>query len=105
MAANHNVDIIVTSPTGHFDLVVEVTLQGGRLDDATAQLREYMRGMGADAGLVVGRDVIRILRETFRGDPSIQAVGELPTSLARGLRIGTDPLEFEDSVQDWIEAL
>lgn len=103
MAAG-NVDIIVTSPTGHFDLVVEVKLRG-EIDDATARLSEYMRRMGADAGLVVGRDTIRILRDTYQGDPSIRVVGEFPTVLARGLWVGTDESEFEDSVQRWIEAL
>lgn len=104
MAADDGVDIVVTSPTGHFDLVVEVKLRGD-LDAATTQLSEYMSRVGADAGLVVGRDTIRILRDTYRGAPSIQVIGEFSTALARGLRIGTDVFEFEDSVQEWLESL
>lgn len=102
--ADNGIDIIVSSPTGHFDLVV-VVKRGGDLDAATSQLSEYMRRLGADAGLIVGRDAIRILVDTYRGHPSIQVVGEFPTSLARGLRIGADEAEFEDSVQQWLEVL
>jgi hypothetical protein len=98
------IDIIVSSPTGHFDLVVDVK-SSGDLDDATAQVSEYMAKVGADAGLVVGRETIRILVETYRGDPSIKVVGEFPTSLARGLRLGVDEAAFEDSVQQWLELL
>jgi hypothetical protein len=104
VAADHSIDIVVTSPTGHFDLVVEVKPRGN-LDTGSAQLSEYMRRVGADAGLVVGRDIIQILRDTYRGDPSIQVIGEFPTALARGLKIGADVFEFEDSVQQWLEAL
>jgi hypothetical protein len=41
---DHGIDIVVTSPTGHTDLVVEVKL-ARQLDAATAQVREYMRGV------------------------------------------------------------
>lgn len=102
--ADSGIDIIVSSPTGHFDLVVEVK-SSGNLDIATAQLSEYMARVGADAGLVVGREVLRILVETYRGHPSIKVVGEFPTALARGLRSGTNEAEFEDSVQRWLELL
>ena len=98
------IDIVVTSPTGHFELVVEVKLRGD-LDVATTRLSEYMRRVGADAGLVVGRDVLRILVDTYRGDPSIKVIDEFPTALARGLRVSTDALDFEDSVQRWLESL
>jgi hypothetical protein len=76
-----------------------------QLDAATAQVREYMRRIGAAVGLVVGKDRLRILRETYRGQPSIQVVGEFPLELARGLHTSDDPLEFEDHVQRWLEAL
>lgn len=102
--ADNGIDIVVTSPTGHFDLVVEVKL-GGDLDQATEQVRKYMARVGAEVGLVVGPEVIRILRDTYRGQPSIEVVGEFPIVQARGLRIGTDVFEFEDSVQRWIESL
>ena len=101
--ADNRIAIIGTSPTGHTDLVVVVKLGGG-LDGATERLRKYMAGVGAEAGLVVGPDVIRILRQTYQGDPSIQVVDEFPIALAHGLRIGTDVVEFEDSVQRWLEA-
>lgn len=102
--ADGDIDIVVTSPTGRFGLVVEVKLRGD-LDVATAQLSEYMRRVGTDAGLVVGRDVLRIVVDTYRGDPSIKVVGEFPTALARGLRGSTDVFDFEDSVQRWLESL
>lgn len=101
---NGGIDIVVTSPTGHFELVVEVKLRGD-LNAATTQLSEYMRRVGADTGLVVGRDVVRILVDTYQGDPSIQVVGEFPTALAHGLRVSTDVFDFEDSVQGWLESL
>ncbi len=102
--ADHGIDIVVTSPTGHTDLVVVVTLTKG-LDDTTARLSKYMAGVGAEAGLVVGKDVVRVLRETYRGRPSIRVVGEFPIVQARGLRLSADLVEFEDSVQRWIESL
>jgi hypothetical protein len=98
------VDIVVTSPTGHRALVVEAKLSGS-LDEATSQLREYMRAVGADVGLVVMRDRIRILREMYRGEPSIQVVGEFPTDLADGLAAARDEVDFEDRIQRWLESL
>jgi hypothetical protein len=98
------VDIVVTSPTGHRSLVVEAKLSGS-LEEATSQLREYMRAVGADVGLVVMRDQIRILREMYRGEPSIQVVGELPTHLADGLVAARDEVDFEDRIQHWLESL
>jgi hypothetical protein len=102
--ADGGIDIVVTSPTGHFGLVVEVKLQGD-LDAATSRLGEYMRRVGTNAGLLVVRDVLRILADTYRGDPSIKVVGEFPTSLARGLRASAAGVDFEDSVQRWLESL
>lgn len=78
---------------------------GRDLEDATVRLRKYMAGVGAEAGLVVGQDTIRILRETYQGHPSIQVVGEFPITLARGLRSGSDAVDLEDSVQRWLESL
>jgi hypothetical protein len=98
------VDIVVTSPTGHRALVVEAKLSGS-LDEATSQLREYMHAVGADVGLVVTRDCIRILRELYRGEPSIQVVGEFPTHLADGLAAARDEVDFEDRIQRWLESL
>jgi hypothetical protein len=94
----------VTSPTGHRTLIVEVKLTGG-IEEATSQLREYMRAVGADVGLVVVRDRIRILRETYRGEPSIQVVGEFPIQLADGLAAARDQVDFEDRIQHWLESL
>ena len=102
--ADHGIDIVVTSPTGHTDLVVVVKLTKD-LDDTTARLSKYMASVGAEAGLVVGLEVIRVLRETYRGRPSIRVVGEFPIAQARGLRLSTDVAEFEDSVQRWVESL
>jgi hypothetical protein len=107
--AHSGIDIVVTSPTGHADLVVEVKLSR-ELDAATAQLRDYMRGVGAPVGLVVGRDEIRILREMYLGHPSIQVIGVFPTELAHDLQISNGPsgmqaLEFEERVQRWLESL
>ena len=102
-SSDRGIDIVVTSPIGHFDLVVAVKL-GGNLDDATTRLSEYMTGVGADAGLVVGRDALRILVETYRDHPSIK-VWEFPIAFARGLRVSSDVVEFEDSVQRWLESL
>lgn len=100
------IDIVVTSPTGHRSLIVEAKLRGtaDRIEDATAQLREYMRAIGAEVGLIVG-DTIRILRETYRGDPSIQVVGEFPIAQAHDLAGTDDYVDFEDRVQRWLEAL
>jgi hypothetical protein len=64
-----------------------------------------MSGVGASVGLVVSREMIRILEETYQGHPSIQLVGEFPVSLARGLRTSTDPVDFADDVQRWLELL
>ncbi|HSR96606.1 MAG TPA: hypothetical protein VLM79_06005 [Kofleriaceae bacterium] len=94
----------MTSPSGHRALVVEAKLSGS-LEQATSQLREYMRAVGADVGLVVMRDRIRILREMYRGEPSIQIVGEFPTHLADGLAAAQDEVDFEDRIQRWLEAL
>jgi hypothetical protein len=98
------IDIVVTSPTGHTDLVVEVKL-AAEIDDATVQVREYMARIGAAVGLVVGRERMRILRETYRGRPSILQVGEFPLTLARGLSVSSIPIEFEEHVQRWLEAV
>jgi hypothetical protein len=98
------VDIVVTSPTGHRTLIVEVKLSGA-IEEATSQLREYMLAVGADVGLVVVRDRIRILRETYRGEPSIQVVGEFPIQLADGLANARDEVDLEDRTQRWLESL
>jgi hypothetical protein len=60
-----------------------------------------MRAVGADVGLVVVRDRIRILRETYRGESSIQVVGEFPLQLANGLADAHDQVEFDDRIQRW----
>ena len=101
---DHGIDIVVTSPTGHTDLVVVVKLAKD-LDGTTAPLIKYMTGVGAEAGLVVGQHVVRVFRETYEGHPSIRVVGEFPIEQARGLRLSADVVEFEDSVQRWIESL
>jgi hypothetical protein len=101
---DRGVDIVVTSPTGHRTLVVEAKLNGP-IEGATTQLRDYMRAVGAEVGLVVVRDRIRILRETYRGEPSIQTVGEFPIQQADHLADARDPVDFEDRIQQWLEAL
>jgi hypothetical protein len=101
---DRGVDIVVTSPTGHRALVVEAKLNG-RIEDATSQLREYMGAVGAEVGLVVVRDRIRILRETYQDEPSIQVVGEFPIQQADHLADARDPVDFEDRIQQWLEAL
>ena len=101
---DNGIDIVVTSPTGHADLVVEVK-RSTDLERATVQVRNYMTKSGAAVGLVVGLDRLRILRETYRGQPSIQVVGDYPIAQARGLQVSEDPLEFEERVQDWLEEL
>jgi hypothetical protein len=101
---DRGIDIVVTSPTGHTDLVVEVK-QVERLEHAATQVRDYMRRVGAAVGLVVGAERILILRETYRGEPSIQVVGDFPLDLAHGLKVSSDPLEFEERVQRWLEML
>ena len=101
---DNGVDIIVTSPTGHTRVAVEVKLAGD-LEAATSQLREYMKGVGASVGLIVGREEIGILRDTYAGEPSIGIAGRYPTSLVHDLEIGEDELEFEEHVQRWLESL
>lgn len=98
------VDIVVTSPTGHRALVVEAKLRGG-LEGATSQLRAYMQAVGAEVGLVVVRDRIRILRETYRGEPSIQVVGDFPIEQADMLAAARDQVDLEDRIQRWLESL
>lgn len=102
--AGNAVDIVVTSPWGDTDVVIEVKLARD-LDAATAQLRNYMRRVGAPVGLIVGRESIRLLREMYHGEPSIQVIGEFPLALARGLVTSNDPVEYEDHVQEWLESL
>jgi len=80
--SDSGIDIVVTSPTGHADLVVEVKI-GGDLEAATSRLSEYMRRVGASVGLVVGQEKIRILRDTYRGRSSIQVVGDFPIARVR----------------------
>lgn len=101
---DRGVDIVVTSPTGHRTLLVQAKLYG-RIDDATSQLRDYMGAVGAEVGLVVVRDRIRILREMYRGEPSIQVVGEFPIQQADHLGDARDPVDFEDRIQQWLESL
>jgi hypothetical protein len=98
------VDIVVTSPWRDTDVVVGAKLTRD-LDATTAQLRDYMRRIGAPVGLVVGQDTIRLLREMYHGEPSIQVIGEFPLALARGLVTSNDPVEYEDHVQEWLESL
>jgi hypothetical protein len=64
-----------------------------------------MRAGGAEVGLVVVRDRIRILREMYRGEPSIQVVGEFPIQQADHLAEARDPVDFVDRIQQWLEAL
>jgi len=97
------VDIVVTSPWGDTDVVVGAKLTRD-LDATTAQLRDYMRLIGAPVGLIVGRNTIRLLREMYHGDPSIKVIGEFPIGLARGLVPSNDPVEYEDHVQQWLES-
>jgi hypothetical protein len=102
-------DIVVTIPgESRPYLVVEAKLQ----PHMTAPLKHYMLRMRSPAGLLVTRDLVTILRDTFRGDSedSIEEVGAIPTSkipelqpFAAGLR--TDPVAFEDAVQEWLVQL
>jgi hypothetical protein len=98
------VGIVVTSPTGDTDVIVEVKLTRD-LDAATGQLCRYMRRVGVPVGLLVGRETIRLLREMYRGEPSVQVIGEFPVALASGLVPSDDPVEYEDRVQRWLESL
>lgn len=102
--SERGIDIVVTSPTGHADVIVEVKL-GGDLEAATSRLSEYMRRVGASVGLVVGQETIRILRETYRGRSSIQVAGDFPISLAPRLRRSSTEVEFAEHVQSWLESL
>jgi hypothetical protein len=102
--SDRGIDIVVTSPSGHADVVVEVKL-GGDLEAATSRLSEYMRRVGAPVGLVVGHERIRILRDTFRGSSSIKVAGDFPVSLAPSLRKSSNASEFEEHVQTWLESL
>jgi hypothetical protein len=97
------VDILVKSSTGHPDVVVDVTLEAprGEMD----HLRKYMRGTGASVGMIVSRQTLILLRETYRGENSIEVVGEYPTALATDLDVGGDGVAFEERVQTWLEEL
>jgi hypothetical protein len=102
--SERGIDILVVSPTGHPDLVVEVKV-GENLDAATDRVADYMRRVGASVGIVINQATIRILRETFRGRPSIRVIGDFPTALAPSLRTSGDESDFEDGVQLWLESL
>jgi hypothetical protein len=101
---DHGIDIVVMSPTGHRALVVEVKTRGS-IHDATEQVSQYMTATGADVGMVFVADILRILRQTYRASPEVEVVGEYPISLTHGIDRPSDPLKFEDQVQQWLEAL
>lgn len=106
-------DIVVTMPgESRAFLVVEAKLLSQDRRDVATPLKHYMLRMRSPAGLLVTRDMVTIFRDTFRGDSedSIEEVGSVPTAkipelqpFAAGLK--TDPVAFEDAVQDWLVQL
>jgi hypothetical protein len=106
-------DIVVTTPgESKVHLVVEAKLRASVDRDVLTQLKRYMLRMRSAVGLLVTRNVVTILRDTFQSDSedSIQEVATILTadipelqSFAAGL--STDPVAFEDAVQDWLVQL
>lgn len=106
-------DILVAAPgDSRVLLIVEAKLQPARSGDLSSALKQYMLSMRVPTGLLVTRDSVSILRDTFEGESesSIREVAEVPTrtipelqpSLARAELSGA---EFEDAVQSWLVQL
>ncbi len=107
-----DVDIIVMSrERARPQLAVEVKA-GGRLDEATQQVRSYMRRAGAPLGVAIVGSELRLLRETYKqsGLESIEIVGTYSTAGVDELHppavnSPTGGLDFEERVQRWLESL
>jgi hypothetical protein len=106
-------DILVKSPDESTALlIVEVKLGGTRARDLLTPLKRLMLRMRSPVGLLVTGDAVTVLCDTFESDTeaSINAVAEIPTlgipelyRFAAGW--ATDPIAFEDAVQDWLVQL
>jgi hypothetical protein len=105
-------DIVVVSPdelTTH--LIVEVSLAAAEAEKARGLKRQMIR-MRVPTGLLVTPETISIYRDTFRSyeEGAIHKKARLPTSAVPELqrfanRTNSDPIAFEDAVQDWLTNL
>lgn len=109
-----NVDIIVTTPDNELLMVVEVksySLTDSQMDQAIAQLKQYMLSTACMMGLLVAAERLILLKDSFEqfDGSSITILGEarLPASLlpASEKLWGHPSLDFEARVQAWLESL
>ncbi|HLO87069.1 MAG TPA: hypothetical protein VK203_18985 [Nostocaceae cyanobacterium] len=107
-------DIIVTSPDGEYLMIVEVKLNNVSINHKNAinQLKSLMIEFGCSIGLLVARERVIVLQDSFDDShgSSIHVVGEakLPNYLlppADEQWKGNPYLEFESQVQRWLEKL
>jgi hypothetical protein len=105
MATSSPIDIAVASSMRNRRLIVVAVKPTHDLEAATEQLSDYLRRSHVPVGLLVGRDVIRLLRYGYKIEPDVEMVGEFPVALAHGLVASDDPAEYADRVQDWLESL
>jgi hypothetical protein len=104
MATSSAIDIAVASSMRNRRLIVVAVKPTHDLDAATEQLSAYLRRSHVPVGLLVGRNVIRLLRYGYKLEPDVE-VTEYPVTLAHGLVASDSPAEYADRVQSWLESL
>lgn len=101
-------DIIVTGPdSSDVALVVEVKSSSQRLEDSERQLKAYMTSLRSPIGLLVTRERLQLYRDKYlpSAAESITKVGDFALNSIPQFRPAVDELEFERSVQSWLEGL
>ena len=105
-------DIIVTGPdASDVALVVEVKLSSQTLEDSERQLKAYMASLGSPVGLLVTPHRLRLYQDRYLPsvEDSITEVGDFDVNDILRFRptqnLQADSLDFERSVQSWLEGL
>jgi len=108
-------DILVKAagdPATYLVVEVKLTSDPRTVHEAESALKTYMAEAGIPTGMLVTPVQVRIYRDNFRGSPkeSVEDVGDVVTGEIPELQKfagqgSTDPIAFEDAVQDWLAGL
>jgi hypothetical protein len=103
-------DIIVTDPKGSdVALVVEAKTNLRDLESSERQLKRYMTGTLCPVGLIVTPQQLRLYRNQYVSEESIELVGTFDVRDVLNYKRSGDGLydafEFEGFVQAWLEGL
>lgn len=99
--------IVMAADRTDVELVAEIKHNSAAVEDAEAQLKQYMSGMHCELGMLVSTDEARVYRDTFApGDDSIKEIFRLRTADLLGHRLdGLSGRDLDLEFKAWLQQI